>query len=171
MEVSFEGVLSANYPSSLPLRVSFSGHEARVCYRGKRLSCRSNTMFFKVCGVTPFTPFAFGVFWAQNRSLAQVRRTCTLQTTTFIDWICPWRTRLQKSALLFRFLRAHFENFYNYLLKNRNCILRLTIMSFSLRFCNAFKNYCKLKRKSKVWPKTLHFAHRLDSYAFFRKSF
>ena len=39
-------------------------------------------------------------FWAKNRALATVWRTCVLLTTVFIDWIGPWRSRAQKSALL-----------------------------------------------------------------------
>ena len=31
----------------------------------------------------PPSPLEFKAFWGQNRSLAQVRRTCTLQTSAF----------------------------------------------------------------------------------------
>ena len=48
----------------------------------------------------PPTPLEFKAFWAQNRALAAVWRTCVLLTTVFIDWIGPWRSRAQKSALL-----------------------------------------------------------------------
>ena len=63
--------------------------------------------FSKFLGLLP-APFAFGAFWAQYRTLDRVRRISTLQTAVLIDWIGPWRTRPQRSALLLNFLRAYF---------------------------------------------------------------
>ena len=52
---------------------------------------------FMVCSPGPLE---FQAFWAQNHALAEVWRTCLLPTTVFIDWIGPWRPRVQRSALL-----------------------------------------------------------------------
>jgi hypothetical protein len=65
----------------------------------------------------PPAPLEFKAFWAQNRALAEVWRTCVLLTTVFIDWIGPRRSRAQKSALLWHFSRAHFGNVYKHRLK------------------------------------------------------
>ena len=60
----------------------------------------AQTLRFSRFIACPPSRLAFGAFWAQNRALAAVWRTCVLLTTVFIDWIGPWRSRAQKSALL-----------------------------------------------------------------------
>ena len=60
----------------------------------------AQTVRFSRFIAVPPSPLEFKAFWAQNRALAAVWRTCVLLTTVFIDWIGPWRSRVQKSALL-----------------------------------------------------------------------
>ena len=99
----------------------------------------AKTLRFSRFIVCPPSRFEFKAFLAQIRALAAVWRTCVLLTSVFIDWIGPWRSRVQKSALIYNFSRAYFGKYY----KDPNCALRLAILSFSLQFCNAFKTYCK----------------------------
>ena len=68
----------------------------------------ARTLRFSRFIAAPPTRHAFGAFWAQNIALAEVWRTCVLLTTVFIDWIGPWRPRVQKSALLYTF-RVHIS--------------------------------------------------------------
>ena len=56
------------------------------------------TLYFSRFIACPRAPLEFKAFWAQYRALAAVWRTCV--TSFFIDWIGPWRSRIQKSALL-----------------------------------------------------------------------
>jgi hypothetical protein len=76
------GLLSAVFLSGPP-----AVHFAQTLRFSRFIACPSN-------------PLEFNAFWAQNRALAEVWRTCVLLTTVFIDWIGPWRSRAQKSALL-----------------------------------------------------------------------
>ena len=73
--------------------------------------------YLRFMACPPQPSLEFKQFFSQNRSLARLRRTCTLQITFSINWIGPWRTRAQKSALLKHFLRTYFGNDYNHLVK------------------------------------------------------
>ena len=82
-----------------PLRAVFPGASCGFPLATSWRSRRSNARFLEVYSVSP-PPLEFKMFWAQNRALAEAWRTCVLLTTVFIDWIGPWRSRAQKSALL-----------------------------------------------------------------------
>ena len=79
----FEGVLFANYPSSLPLFAVFPGCSCGFAVGNAWHSCCLNVTFLKVYSVTP-DAFEFKKVFAQNGSLAQVRRTGVLQTSFFL---------------------------------------------------------------------------------------
>ena len=77
----------------------------------------AQTLRFSRFIAAPPSQFEFKAFWAQDRALVRVSCTCVLLTTVLIDWISPWRTRPQESALLYHFSRAHFGNVYKHRLK------------------------------------------------------
>ena len=101
----------------------------------------------------------FSAFCAKTCALAAVWRTRALQTTCLLEWIGPPPPSTPKvctfTALLTYTIRKPLSNPSRYQI----CALRKVILSFSLRFCSAFKNRCKTPAKIKsVLPKryTLH---------------
>ena len=65
----------------------------------------------------------------------------------FIDSIGSWRTRPQKSA---NNVRVHIIETIMITYSNSNLYTPICHFSFSLRFCNAYKTYCKTLAKFKM---------------------
>ena len=109
----------------------------------------AQTLRFSGFHACPPSALAFKAFLGQNRALLRVWRTCVLQTSVFIEWIGP-RVPLTPKVCSFVILfvctlRKHLKN----TIQSRNCVLRKAFLSFSLRFCSAFKMHCKTRLKIK----------------------
>ena len=76
------------------------------CSLARAAVFQSGTVGFHVAQTPRFSrfmacppgPLAFGAFLCKIDALAAVGDACVLQTTCFLDWIGPWRPRVQKSA-------------------------------------------------------------------------
>ena len=139
----------------------FPGSSRGFGARPSQRSLRSNVRFSRVMACTP-GPLEFKAFWAQNRALAAVWRTCVLLTMVFIDWIGPWRSPAQKSALLFTLFACTFRKRLKTQSQNLNCALRLTLLSFSLRFCIASRTYCKTGAKITIVSRKRYTLHTVS---------
>ena len=106
----------------------------------------AQTLRFSSFIACPRASLEFEPFWAQYHALAEVWRTCVLLTSFFLDWIGPWRSRVQKSALLNNFSRAHFGNDYKNWLK---AWIVYSECHFVTSRCG-LKPIAKLNRKSKL---------------------
>ena len=137
----------SNYPSSLPLCVRLPWPLSAVLCSGKAGFDFAQTLRFSGFHACPPSPAEFKAFLARIRALLRVWRTCVLQTSVFIEWIGP-RVPLTPKVCSFVILfvctlRKHLKN----TIQSRNCVLRKAFLSFSLRFCSAFKMHCKTRLK------------------------
>ena len=115
----------------------------------------------------PPASFEFKAFWAQNRSLVRVRRTCVLLTSVFYQLdLGPWRTRPQKSGLLYHFSRSYFGSDYNHSLKNKN-VHSDWAFEFLAAVLYCFQNLLQNPSESqRCVPNVVCLAHFLDSKSF-----
>ena len=143
----------SNYPSSLPLCVRLPWLLSAFLLPGAPGLHFAQTLRFSGFHACPRSRVEFKAFLAHIRALVRVWRTRVLQTSVFIEWIGP-RVPLTPKVCSFVILfvctlRKHLKN----TIQSRNCVLRKAFLSFSLRFCNAFKMHCKTRLKLKIPPK------------------
>ena len=114
----------------------------------------AQTLCFPGFNACPPPRLEFGAFFAKTDALAAVGDACVLQTTCFLERISPWRTRVQKSAVLWCFLRACFENHCKSLVKIKIRCPERPFWASRCGFVVLSKTTVKPMWKSKVCPQS-----------------
>ena len=148
----------SNYPSSLPLCVRFPGHFLWFWCGGGAALTSLKRYVFRDSMRDPACGSHLKPFWLKI-VLLRVWCTCVLLTSVFIEWIGP-RVPLTPKVCSFVILfvctlRKHLKN----TIQSRNCVLRKAFLSFSLRFCSAFKMHCKTRLEFKFAPENRNSLH------------
>ena len=157
-------------PSSLPLCVG--GVASRGFGAGtSRHSCRSNATFLKVYSVSSRPARILSVLGSKSCSRCGLAYMCS-PDHGFYRLDRPLALSGPKVCTIIALFACTFRKRLLTATQNSNCALRLVLLSFSLRFCSAFKTYCKTRAKIKIVVPKLYTLHTVSTHKrYFEKHF